>query len=165
MFYFGAERTFTDLLLLFFSTCSRFPGYYHKPEQIDSLLGEAHKDIRYTTNDTLLDIRICGEQGPFTLHHPAYTRHGFTNSVRRDAILLLPVTQEDTKQAVTATAQLLPLPNRSQLSLLHSVVQISNVSFSCRICEGQSGVASSADIASGQKGHCALTLAPEDRDC
>lgn len=42
--------------------------------------GEGHKDtwhihIRYTANDTLLDIAICGGQGPFTLHCPAYMRH------------------------------------------------------------------------------------------
>lgn len=87
-----------------------------------------HTCIRYTTNDTLLDITIW-EQGSSTLHHPAYMRHRFTGHVKEDAIPVLPVTYR----------------------LLKCLFL-----FLCgRRCRGQPRDPSSADITTGQKGCCA----------
>lgn len=47
--------------------------------------------IRYPTNDTLLAITVCGEQGSSAPRCPAYIRHRFTGRVKGDAITVLAV--------------------------------------------------------------------------
>lgn len=132
--------------------------------------GEGHKDtwrthIRYATNDTLLDITICGEQGSSARRCPAYIRQRFTGSVKGDAIAVLAVMYVFPHEEFSC-----PLFPADHNYVLYTVL---SRLLKCRLLMWQKvwGPAQSPAqqglSATGQKGCCAeaVTLLPDNRDC